>query len=437
MAKDDKKGKKQGSPDDIMSISEIRPLLKLAKGGKPVSAVVGLSGDGEAVLLMHKQAAPKKLRSMLIKQAQDAGLELDVRSVRFGRASTDEGDEGVLKLTVNREPSGSALYMQVKKRVKPAGFGDVIFITDPSIESESEDGGEAPAPGAAPPAPGAAAPPPAPPPQAPAPAPAPEASAAPPSAPEAPEPPPAPPAPPAPGAQQAPAGPDMSQLTRRLASLIPQVASAAAPPPIKAALGQLAAAAGAAVKNATNDAEGLVDRLDDAIRKVAAAGPGMQAAAPQPAASAPPAAPPPPPQQPSAAAGPAIGGSTFARSQKAWLAARKRIEDEIAKLHDGVQAACEEHGIEDVLRKSFETKVEPMLDELDDSLAEKLGQLDGANDPAQHAKLLGEAKQIIARYQAYVNGNPMIAQLDSNPFVPVAIHKTITATLAVLSNSVR
>jgi hypothetical protein len=425
MAKDDKKGKKQASPDDIMSISEIRPLLKLAKGGKPVSAVVGLSSEGEAVLLMHKQAAPKKLRSMLIKQAQDAGLDLDVRSLRFGRASTDEGDEGVLKLTVNREPSGSALYMQTKKRVKPAGFGDVIFITDPSIENESDDGE---APGAAPAAPasGAAVPPsPAPGPQ----AAAPEASAAPPPpAPEPPAPPQAPPAPQAQQAQQAPPGPDMSQLTRRLASLIPQVASTAAPPNIKAALGQLATAAGAAVKNATNDAEGLVDRLEDAVRKVAAA-------APQQAPSAAP--PPAPPPQASAPSGPAVGGTTFARSQKAWIAARKRIEDEIAKLHDGVQAACEEHGIQDVLRKSFETKVEPMLDELDESLAEKLGELDRANDPQQHQKLLGEAKQIISRYQAYVNGNPMIAQLDSNPFVPVTIHKTITATLAVLSNSVR
>jgi hypothetical protein len=411
MAKDDKKGKKQASPDDIMSVSEIRPLLKLAKGGKPVSAVVGLSADGEAVLLMHKQAAPKKLRSMLIKQAQDAGLDLDVRSVRFGRATTDEGDEGVLKLTVNREPSGSALHMQVKKRVKPAGFGDVIFITDPSIENESEEG-EQPAPGAAPPQGEAAAP---------------QPAAAPPSPPAPPEaaaaPPPAAPPPPS-----APAQPDMSQLTRRLGALIPMVA--AAPSDRKAALGQLATAAGAAVKGATPDAANLVDQLEHELRAAAAA-------APPSAAASPPAAPPPPPSAPAAPqATPADSAARVQKSRAVWIATRRALEGKLDTLLGKMADAYKDHAFGAELEKHFHAGVEPILSQFDHRLSDALDGVAGATDSGQQKALLAQAQQIVAGYESYLASEKLIRQLDSNPFAPgLNIEATLTASLDALNKT--
>ena len=57
-------------------------------------------------------------------------------------------------------------------------------------------------------------------------------------------------------------------------------------------------------------------------------------------------------------------------------------------------------------------------------------------DPAQHAKLVVEAKKIIQGYESYLASEPLIAKLDANPFVPLAIQKTLTATLTTLSKVV-
>jgi hypothetical protein len=59
-----------------------------------------------------------------------------------------------------------------------------------------------------------------------------------------------------------------------------------------------------------------------------------------------------------------------------------------------------------------------------------------AADPAQHAKLVGEARQIMQRYQSFVASDPTLTELDANPFVPLAIQKTLTTTLSVLSKAI-
>jgi hypothetical protein len=146
MAKDDrgKNGKARAAPDpdDIMAIGDMRPMLKLAKGGKPISAAVGLSADGDALILLHKQANPKQLRGQLIDRAEEIGLEIDKRSVRYGRAAVSDDDETTLRLTINREPSGSVLERELKRRVKPAGFSNVVLTADPSIDNEMDASAE-------------------------------------------------------------------------------------------------------------------------------------------------------------------------------------------------------------------------------------------------------------------------------------------------------
>ena len=57
-------------------------------------------------------------------------------------------------------------------------------------------------------------------------------------------------------------------------------------------------------------------------------------------------------------------------------------------------------------------------------------------DGAAHAKLVGEVKQIIARYETFLASDPLIAKLDDNPFVPLSLEKTLTASLAALSKVV-
>jgi hypothetical protein len=78
-----------------------------------------------------------------------------------------------------------------------------------------------------------------------------------------------------------------------------------------------------------------------------------------------------------------------------------------------------------------------MLGTLDHSLSEKLDEVNQTANPGDRARLVAEAQRIMQRYQDYLSSEPLIAKMDSNPFAPIAVHKTLTATLAALSKSVR
>lgn len=107
----------------------MKTLLKSIKkeGDKELSCVFCMSKAKEAVIVLARRVNPKKLRDQLVKDAKEAGLALDVRSARFGRASVDDNDDTVLRITVNREPPGVQMHAQVKKRFRPVGFSDVVF----------------------------------------------------------------------------------------------------------------------------------------------------------------------------------------------------------------------------------------------------------------------------------------------------------------------
>lgn len=138
-----------------------------------------------------------------------------------------------------------------------------------------------------------------------------------------------------------------------------------------------------------------------------------------------------------AAAAPKANPAVYAKARLAWIAARSKIEQDISRLRDALTAAYQGHGAMEDLEQAFQTKVEAVLNNLDHSLDEKLDEVNKAADAAQHAKLVQEAKQIMQRYVTYVDSEPIIAKLDANPFVPVAIEKTLTATLSTLSSAVR
>jgi hypothetical protein len=131
------------------------------------------------------------------------------------------------------------------------------------------------------------------------------------------------------------------------------------------------------------------------------------------------------------------GGALYVKSRTAWIATRAKVESEIARLHGALSSAYQGHGAAEPLEKAFQTRVEAMLNALDHSLAETLDEVNKALDPGQRAQLVQEARQIMQRYEAYVASEPLIAKLDANPFVPVAIEKTLTATLTALSKAVR
>jgi hypothetical protein len=138
--------------------------------------------------------------------------------------------------------------------------------------------------------------------------------------------------------------------------------------------------------------------------------------------------------------GPRVNAATaapaIAKARSAWLAARQGVERDLGKLHAAIMADYKDHaGIADI-DKSVRAKVEPVLDTLDESLAEKLNDIGTNSDPARQADLVEDARKIIDRYKSYIANEPFVAAIDANPFVPLSIISTLTATLSALEKAV-
>jgi hypothetical protein len=229
-------------------------------------------------------------------------------------------------------------------------------------------------------------------------------------------------APGAPG-QGAPAasGQDAAGLTASLTALVKQLLPiVAADPSQRDALTGIVVQAQASLKSGDLDsASGHVDSLQAML----AGGGGPGAMTGQPAGTQ---------AAPTNGAAPQV-----AKARLAWVATRKKIEGDLAKLKSAVVEACQGIDIEASLEAGFRSKVEPVLGELDESLSQKLDEVNSATDAAQRGKLVDEAKGIIQRYQAFVSSSPIISQLDTNPFLFLTIGQTLTATLSTLNKAVR
>jgi hypothetical protein len=413
--------------DDIMSSAEMKPLLIKSKH-EPVSCVIGLTKEKDGIVFLDKKKKPKQLLAELKKQATKIKLELEAPSLRYGHALVDtEQDAGLVKFVVNKDASG-ALRPKLLEQLKKAGFAKLEISVDSGLEAEPDESAEAdpsqaeqapvgatafaPPPdsssaSATPAAEATAAPPP--PPGLP-----PSSSQAPPSTSAAP-PPPAPPLPPS----------DAGGLAKSLTDLVKRLA--AADPAQQGALKGLAVQAQTALKSGdATTASAFIEQLRTAL----------SSAAPPPTAAAPAStAAPAPPPTPGSAPSPATKVA-FTKARLAWLAARKKVEADIASLQTGLEAAFKGHAMAPDLTTGFQARVEKVLNQLDEQLADKLDEVTNATDPAQHAKLVGEAKQVMQRYQAFIASDSTLAEIDANPFVPVAIQKTLTTTLSVLTRTI-
>jgi hypothetical protein len=208
---------------------------------------------------------------------------------------------------------------------------------------------------------------------------------------------------------------DAAALTRALAELARRI-QGVADPKMKANLAQMATQANALLRsNSLTDAAERIEQLRTALDRAGAPASGGNGATQDVGASSP---------------------AAVTKSRQIWIAARKRVEDEIEKLRAEIVATYQSDGIASDLDARYRTRVSGILQAFDESLSEKLNEVASAVDTAQRTKLIGEARAIMARYQSYLAGEPLIADLDDNPFVPLSIRQTVSTTLSALDKVV-
>ena len=113
---DDKKdAKDKPGADSIMSHQEMKPILNVAYN-HPVHCALALTDDDEAVLLLHRKTAPKKLRNNLKDDAEEKGIKLATK-VFFGHIKVSPSN--TVTITVNREPPSRPRHANGPPRLRP------------------------------------------------------------------------------------------------------------------------------------------------------------------------------------------------------------------------------------------------------------------------------------------------------------------------------
>lgn len=131
------------------------------------------------------------------------------------------------------------------------------------------------------------------------------------------------------------------------------------------------------------------------------------------------------------------GQSKIAKSAQIWTATSARVEEDVRKLRDALEAEFKDsEELHDVML-AFQDRIWPLEQRIRDAaITHALQDLDKAADAEQRSKLLAEAKDILAQQRALIDGEKLLQDIDNNPFVPLTIHKTVSATLTALEAAI-
>jgi hypothetical protein len=128
------------------------------------------------------------------------------------------------------------------------------------------------------------------------------------------------------------------------------------------------------------------------------------------------------------------------KSRLAWDALRKSVQSQLQGLEAAIVRAVIEHNKDNSAADEFAPgdvqrgtkKLYEILARLDGRLIDTLDKALNAQG-MERANLQKQAKALIQEYQAFVQGDPMIAAIDKNGFIPTTIRPAVTQALSVLS----
>lgn len=125
----------------------------------------------------------------------------------------------------------------------------------------------------------------------------------------------------------------------------------------------------------------------------------------------------------------------YTQTRLVWDAARGKIRGDLARLEQAILSHYKGQGALSEITRSVR-KLDGVLALFDDSLSDALDKALNATTPDGKQESHDEARTIIARYQSYLATDPIVQELDGNPFVPVTVKATLTGVLGTLASKI-
>lgn len=121
------------------------------------------------------------------------------------------------------------------------------------------------------------------------------------------------------------------------------------------------------------------------------------------------------------------------QSRLVWEATLKKVRADGVKLTSAMVDRFDGESDQGEAQRAA-GRVDESLARFNEDLTEILDEALNAEDPEDRAALNAEAASVIDGFLKDLDADPVITLLDTNPFVPVAIHKTLSSTLKTLAS---
>jgi hypothetical protein len=123
----------------------------------------------------------------------------------------------------------------------------------------------------------------------------------------------------------------------------------------------------------------------------------------------------------------------YAKARLDWLTTRQKVAGGLQKLEKAILDTYKDTAGFAIAQSSVR-RLDNVLKNLDESLADKLDEGLNAADEATRAAVNKQASAIIERYTTFLYTNPLVTRLDDNPFVPLSVQKDLATTLGSLAD---
>lgn len=132
------------------------------------------------------------------------------------------------------------------------------------------------------------------------------------------------------------------------------------------------------------------------------------------------------PQAPSAAL-----VKTFTQVGAAWAKTRDIVQKDLKKLQKAILIEFKDvPGVKKLVGSV--KQLDSVLDRLDDRLTKKLDEAAKSRDMTEASERRKEANKLIEDYLKYVNRDPLVKNIDKNPFVKLSVQKVLSSSLKAL-----
>jgi len=114
------------------------------------------------------------------------------------------------------------------------------------------------------------------------------------------------------------------------------------------------------------------------------------------------------------------------------------VTKDVDSLHEEISKALDGHDQVGDITKAFRSRVEELMAQIDEELAEHLHDWTQGNhdDDDHHERSSENVRRVVARYRTIISNDETLAHLEGNPFRPINVRKTLEGTLDIVERMI-